>query len=139
MTEPERAAREYLRFEGEETILATLRCADRVAEGWDDDSTTDRNAVVEPLLRELRETGLMTRFPDLLSEAVAAAGFSLQARPVPAPPYVAVTSRGPVLRATLPVGRLVVSFRLFDVIRAEETRYVRGSNDLRSAISVELK
>ncbi|MFH5797057.1 hypothetical protein [Haladaptatus sp. CMAA 1911] len=138
MSVPERV-REYLRSEGKETTVATLRCADRVAEGWDGDSTTSRNAVVGPLSRELRETGLMARFPDLLSAAVAAAGFSLPARPVPAPPYVVVTSRGPVLRATLTGGRLVVSFLLFDVIRGSETRYVRAANDLRSAISVELK
>lgn len=139
MSMPERAVREYLHSEGRETILATLRCADRVAKRWGGDSTTSRNAVVGPLSRELRETGLLSRFPDLLSAAVAAAGFSLPARPVPAPPYVVVTSRGPVLRATLTEGRLVISFCLFDVIRGGETRYVRATNDHRSAISVELK
>jgi hypothetical protein len=139
MTAPERATREYLRSEGRETIIATMRCADRVAQGWDSDSTTDRRAVVEPLSRELRETGLMARFPDLLSAAVSAAGFSLPARPVPAPPYVVVTSRGPVLRATLPAGRLVVSFLLFDVIRDSKTQYVRAENDIWTALSVALE
>ncbi|EFW93511.1 hypothetical protein ZOD2009_03832 [Haladaptatus paucihalophilus DX253] len=165
MTEPERAAREFLLADRRETVRTLLQCAKRVAEGWDDgstdgpdstdapdptggrNSTTDRDSVVRPLSRELRKTGLLERLPDLLSETVTAAGFSLQARPVPAPPYVAVTSRGPVLRATLPAGRLVVSFRLFDVVRDENAtredgirvRYVLGARDPEKVVSVELR
>ncbi|MGA9402108.1 hypothetical protein [Haladaptatus sp.] len=138
-TDVERAVREFLRSEHEGTVSALLRCADTVAEGWADDSTTDRSAVVGPLKRALRESGLLARFPDILAGAAGAAGFSLRATPVPAPPYVAVTSRGPVLRATVSGGRLVVSFRLFDVVRDGGVRYVRGTSDARTAVSVEYK
>jgi hypothetical protein len=143
MSMPERAIREFLLTERREIVAGVLRCADRVVGKWNDDSTTDRNAVVQPLSREFRETGLLARFPDLLSEAVSAAGFSLPARPVPAPPYVVVTSRGPVLRATLPEGRLVISFLLFDVVRDDAddncVRYVRGGESLEETVSVELR
>jgi hypothetical protein len=139
MTDPalESAAREYLLDAHEETVASVLRCADRVAGTWEADATTDREAIVEPLSRQLRETGLLARFPNVLSGAVSAAGLSMRATPVPAPPYVTVTGRGPMLRATVSAGRLVVLLRAFDVIHEGETRYVRGTDDLRAAVSVD--
>ncbi|WP_458186796.1 hypothetical protein [Haladaptatus sp. NG-WS-4] len=138
-TEAEIAVREYVLDAHEETVTAVLRCADEVSETWADDGVTDNAAVVEPLSRKLRETDLLERFPDLLSGAVAAAGFSMPATPVPAPPYVTVASRGPVLRATVPAGRLVVSIRAFDVIREGGVGYARGTDDPREAVSVALE
>ncbi|WP_049972170.1 hypothetical protein [Haladaptatus cibarius] len=153
MTDPELAARRYVLSEHTETVTSLLCCADSVAESWNDEatadetnvttnrkrSTTDREAVVEPLSRTLREYGLLAEFPTVLSGAISAGGFSMQAAPVPAPPYVAITSRGPVLRATVSAGRLVISFRVFDVVRDGHNRYVRGANDPETAVSVELK
>ncbi|WP_435157206.1 hypothetical protein [Haladaptatus sp. DFWS20] len=146
MADPEIAAREYILSEHGETIYAVIRCADAVAESWHDEATTgaprmttDREKVVEPLSRELRDSGLMMEFPTILAASVSAVGFSLQATPVPAPPYVALTSRGPVLRATVPAGRLVVSFDVFDVVRDGRTRYVRGASDPKDVVSVEVK
>ncbi|WP_458209458.1 hypothetical protein [Haladaptatus sp. NG-SE-30] len=161
-TDLESAARKHVLAEHSELVASVLQCADRVVETWEgqergkegqaekekvqaemenervakEQTTTDREAVVEPLSRELRETGLLARFPTVLSGAVAATGFSMQATPVPAPPYVAITSRGPVLRATVSEGRLVVSVHAFDVVRAKETQYVRGTDDPREAVSV---
>ncbi|WP_266080173.1 hypothetical protein [Haladaptatus caseinilyticus] len=148
MVDPETAIREYILGEHEETITAVIRCADRVAESWNDEATvgettfqatTDREEVVEPLSRELHESGLLPVFSTILAEAVSAAGFSMQATPVPAPPYVALTSRGPILRATVSAGRLVVSFHVFDVRRTTRTCYIQGTRDPRDVIMIELK
>jgi hypothetical protein len=78
--------------------------------------------------------------------AAAAAGGQLQAEPVAAPPYVAVTSVGPVLRATLPGGRLVVTVRVFAVERGSEgtdgaagVRYTRGPEMAAEGLAVEFR
>ncbi len=112
-------------------------CADAVAADWDHGRTTDRDAVVRPLERALEATGALDRFPAVLSGAARAAGYELRAPPVAAPPYVVVTSRGPMLRATLDDGRLVVTLRLFDVERGSQTTYVRGSDDPTEIVRVE--
>lgn len=131
------SVRSYLLSEHDALIDHLSTCADAVADGWDDDRTSDRDAVVTPLERTLEATGALELFPAVLTGAVQAAGYELRASPVAAPPYVAVTSRGPVLRATLDDGRLVVTFLLFDVERGEETTYVRGSDEPTEIVRVE--
>ena len=54
---------------------------------------------------------------EVLAAAVDAAGYTLPATPVPAPPYVVVTSTGPVLRGTVDDGRLLVGIDCFEVVR----------------------
>jgi hypothetical protein len=56
---------------------------------------------------------------------------------VPEPPYLAVTSRGPVLRATLPEGRLVVVVGVFTVERHGQRRYVRAGETPETVLRVE--
>jgi hypothetical protein len=136
---PATAAREQVLSEGRETVAAVLRRADEVAATWDGDAATDRAAVVGPLSRRLTDAGLLARCSDLLDGAVAATELSLAASPVPAPPYVVVTSRGPVLRGTTDAGRLVVEIRAFAVERDGGIRYVRGPADPEAAISVAVR
>lgn len=145
--------RAHLREEHADVLAGVEWCADAVVAGWDDQpaapddrpatapeghpatapddrpATTDRDAVVGPLRAALQRAGLLDRFPVVLTDSVRAAGFSLPASPVPAPPYVVVTSRGPVLRATVDAGRLVVTFEVFTVERGETVRYVRTTDD----------
>lgn len=117
-------------------------CADTVVAGWDGEGTTNREEVTGPLESTLRRAGVLDRLPAVLADAVDVAGYRLRARPVPAPPYVVVTSTGPVLRATLADGRLVVSLRVFSVERAEtpegggRRRYVRGPRTPASVVDV---
>jgi hypothetical protein len=96
-----------------------------VAEGWEGAVTTDRDRVVAPMRRGLESAGTLSRFPQLLASTAAALGETLSASPVAAPPYVVVTSVGPVLRATLSRDRLVVTLRVFEVQRGTTTRYRR--------------
>ncbi|WP_238392176.1 hypothetical protein [Halorussus amylolyticus] len=137
--DPAERAREHVLDAHAGTVEIVLACADAVASEWPDGSATDRGAVADPLRRALEAADAWARLPDALAGAVRAAGFSLSAPPVAAPPYVAVTSRGPVLRATVPAGRLVVLLCTFDVERGDSTRYVRGATTPDSAVRATFK
>jgi len=136
------AAREHLLGDRRGTVEATIECADAVAASWSEAGTTDRGAVVDPLYRTLSEAGLLEAYPSVLAECVAAAGGALPAEPVAAPPYVTITSVGPVLRATLDDGRLVVTLAVFDVERPDgggRPRYVRAARAPESVVGVEVR
>ncbi|WP_336036149.1 hypothetical protein [Halobacterium yunchengense] len=122
------AAREYVRTERGDVLDAVDACADAVAGRWASDSTADAAAVADPLEDCLAAAGVLDALPGVLVGAVDAAGGELRASPVPAPPYVAVTSRGPVLRATLEDGRLVVTLAAFRV--TDDGRYERDATDV---------
>lgn len=92
-----------------------LSCADAVAARWDGETTADREQVVEPYHAALRRAGAVEPLVAALEEASSHAGYELAARPVPDAPYVAVTSRGVVLRGPLWEGRLVVTLVAFEV------------------------
>jgi len=109
------AARDHVASEHAQVVAAVETCADAVTESWDGPRTTDASAAADRLQACLATNGVLERLPDLLAGAVDAAGGRLQADPVAAPPYVVVTSRGPLLRATLDGGRLVVRIDAFRV------------------------
>lgn len=129
MSDVPTTVRSYLLAEHRTVLDTASDCADAVAAGWDGESTTDRDAVTGPLEATLRRSGVLGQLPAVLAGAVDAAGYQLRAEPVAAPPYVVVTSTGPVLRATVSDGRLVVSLRLFEVQRGTERRYLRGPSE----------
>jgi hypothetical protein len=110
-------AEAYLRNE-ESGLLQELSAAADAAADADDPSAE--------LARLLEEAGVTACLPRVLSGLVDAVGRNLRATPVAAPPYVVVTSRGPVLRATLADGRLVVVLVLFDVSRGPTYERVDG-------------
>ncbi len=136
MLDPD-AAREHLLTDRRAVVEATIECADAVAASWPERWTTDRERVVEPLRAALSEAGLLGAYPSVLAECVARAGGTLRAEPVPHPPYVAVTTRGPVLRATLSPERLVVTLSVVEVERSTDgPRYVRGATTPEAAVDV---
>lgn len=126
---PATRAREHLLDAHVTAVEAVLAAADAVAEAGvrrDDTwftladgrrATADRDALVPSLRTALDRSGVLERLATVLVDAVAAAGYDLPAQPVAAPPYVAVTSTGPVLRGTVADGRLVVSIDCFEVVR----------------------
>jgi hypothetical protein len=134
------AARVHLLAERRDLVATVLDCADAVAADWDGDTTSDADRV-GPLLRAtLARAGVIERLPNALRECVAAAGGQLRAEPVAAPPYVVVTSTGPLLRATLDGGRLVVTLRAFRVERGDAgPRYVRDATRVAAAVEVEVR
>jgi len=106
-----------------DVVAAVGACADAVADAWDSETTSDGAAIAATLESCLAESGTLDALPGVLASAVRAAGGSLPAEPVAGPPYVAVTSRGPVLRATLDDDRLVVELLAFRL--TDENRYER--------------
>lgn len=125
MTAPVRAARRRIETEHTDVIASIDRCADAVEASWDDDRVSDREAVVEPFTTVLESTSVLRSLAEVLIDAVEATGYDLPAAPVAGPPYVVVTSRGPVLRATIDPGRLVVRFDAFAVDRGPDVDYRR--------------
>ncbi|MFD1566500.1 hypothetical protein ACFSAU_03260, partial [Halolamina litorea] len=89
----------------------------------------------------LDDRDVLRSLPRVLAAAVEAAGDRLPARPVPAPPYVVLTSTGPVLRGTVDGGRYVIRIDCFDVVRDPAgidapVAYVRGASSAAGALSV---
>jgi hypothetical protein len=132
------AVRECVLGTHEDLLETILACADGVANSWDGEATTDHHRVVEPFERALHRRDVIDRLPVVLAGAVDALGESLPAEPVAAPPYLVVTSVGPVLRATLSSARLVITIRVFAVER-DPTRYVRARAAPDDALHVALK
>ncbi|WP_168215867.1 hypothetical protein [Halorussus ruber] len=138
---PAASARNHVLESNAETVEAVLECADSVAEEWDGEAATGRDAVADSLRAQLEAEEVWSQLPDVLAGAVRAAGGSLSATPVAAPPYVVATSRGPMLRATLDGGRLVVLFHVFDVADGDEAaiRYTRGATTPAEAVRAKFK
>lgn len=96
---------------------------ERAAQGDAGDCFETGTALADAFESTLAERGVLSRLPGVLVAAVEAAGGALSAAPVAAPPYVTVTGRGPVLRATLDGGRLVVELQAFRL--TNQHRYER--------------
>lgn len=125
----EGSVRAYLLDEHRPLVEAVLSCAEAV-EGADDDRLGRYLEVC------LRESGVHEQLPGVLAGAVAAAGEELRAQPVAGPPYVVVTGVGPVLRATLDAGRLVVTVETFE---KGPSGYVRAGTTPEEALVVEVR
>lgn len=134
MSDADRVRDRLLASHGE-TLATTIERADAVAASWNGPATR-REQVVEPLRAVLERAGLLERYPPMLVDAVEVLGETLPAEPVAAPPYVTVTSRGPVLRATLSKRRLVVRIAVFAVER-DPVRYVRGGTTPEEVLEIE--
>ncbi len=129
---PETAIRERLLADHRDTIVATFDAAKAAAERWEG-STADRTVVVATLSDELTERALQNRLPAVIETAAEAADIELPAPPVPAPPYVVMTGRGPILRATGERRRVVIVVAAFAAVGRTERgpRYrFRGANPM---------
>ncbi len=101
-----------------ETIEAVIDTGRTVARALPEEDVSESTAVSRPLNALLAKRELPEELLAMLHTGAAAIDESVAGTPVPAPPYLVVTSVGPVCRATLSDGRrLVVSFRLFDIDR----------------------
>ncbi|WP_092903672.1 hypothetical protein [Halostagnicola kamekurae] len=136
MSHPVRACRRRVQREHESIVDGIDYCADAVSESWDDDSVADRRHVVEPMQSALESAGILERLPVVLSDAVEAAGYELPATPVASPPYVVLTSRGPLCRATVEPGRILIRFDAFSVSRTPEPVY-RRRDGVQVSVSLE--
>ncbi|WP_263020593.1 hypothetical protein [Natronobiforma cellulositropha] len=136
MSQLVRTVRRRIRDEHGSVVYGVERCADAVVHAWETPTQTDAAAITDPLRARLESTGVLAALPLVLADLVDSAGCTLPASPVAAPPYVVVTSRGPILRATIDPGRLVVRFDTFDVERDPQPRY-RRLEGVRVVVSLE--
>jgi hypothetical protein len=137
---PAVAAKRRVLSDHRDTVQAVIEAADAVADDWTARFVVDRTDVVEPMEAELRARETNAELLTVLTESVESAGYALRGTPVPAPPYLAVTGQGPVLRGTVENGRLVLEFQVFGIERTDDgPRYVRTSTTPESVLSVELR
>ncbi len=136
MSYPVRASRRRIQRDHEPIIDGIDYCADAVAESWDGTQTTERNRVVDPLRSALESAGILESLPIVLADAVESAGYELEATPVPSAPYVVLTSRGPICRATIEPGRVLIRFDVFDVVRNSQPVY-RRLDGIQLSVSLE--
>jgi hypothetical protein len=123
VTQPESTIRTRFLEAHRETLQSVIDAGSSVATAWPGDTVQESGAVTEPLKHLLRERELAEDLLRLLRTGTAAIGETVQGTPIPAPPYLVVTSRGPICRGTISDGRrLVVLLELFTVRRAP-TRY----------------
>lgn len=108
---------DYLRTEEQGLLDAVESAADVAADTADPP---------DELARLLEAGGVTDHFPRVLASIVAAVGRTLRAEPVADTPYVVFSGRGPVLRATLADGRLVVCLAVFEVDRGPTYRRSEG-------------
>lgn len=110
-----RRVRARILEEHRETIAVVIDAGKTVADAveW---PVADADTIRRPFERLVHECELAGPLLGLLDTGVTALGAELQGDPVPAPPYLVVTSRGPVCRGTLADGRrLVVELAVFAV------------------------
>lgn len=135
------AARQHLLDAHADLIATALDCAAAVAANFEDavngsPATRDSRVVRSDLRTALDRAGVLDEFAGALPDVVDAAGGTMRASPVPAPPHLAVTSGGPVARATLGDRRLVVRV---DVYTAIDGAFVWRDPSPDAAVSVAIR
>ncbi|MCU4924787.1 hypothetical protein OB905_02160 [Halobacteria archaeon AArc-dxtr1] len=118
-----------------EVLAETAACADVVA-SQDARPLSDGADLRNRLRAVFAEAGLKRAFATVLTDTVESAGFSLPAPPVPSPPYVVVTSRGPVLRATIAPGRVVVRLDVFTIVDDGDTQTYERVDGVETTVSL---
>jgi ferric-dicitrate binding protein FerR (iron transport regulator) len=110
--------RQQVLDEHRETVAAVIDAGAAVASEVEHRPVTDGDHLRNPLETRLRERGLAVRLLGVLTTGAGALDTGMAAEPVAGPPYLVVTSRGPLCRGTLADGRrLVVELPLFAVER----------------------
>jgi hypothetical protein len=100
------------------TISSVIDAGETIETAIDEWPVSDPRMIREPLERLLHDRGLLDPLLNILCSVADAFGSSIQGTPVTSPPYLAVTSRGPVCRGTLSDNRrLIVEMLLFEVHR----------------------
>ncbi|WP_418281421.1 hypothetical protein [Halorubrum sp. DTA98] len=135
------AAREHLLDAHGDLVATTLDCAAAVAADFEDvvggdPATRESRAVRSALRATLDRAGVLDEFAAALSDLVDAAGGVLSVSPVPAPPYVAITADGPVLRATVDEQRLVARIAVYEVV---DGAFVWRDPSPETAVRVEIR
>lgn len=135
---PAMTIRRWILADHRDLVAETQALRSDVVGTWDERWTSDPRRVVKPLRHRLDETGLEERYVTLLEALRARYTAKTDPPIVPAPPYVVVTSRGPLLRLTAGSERLLVRFVLFVIDRASGTRYRPSDRSGRNLVEIEI-
>ena len=131
--------RERLLTEHRATIDGVLDAAIAVTEALElNGQTATRRTITEPFSAVLEHRGHQREFPAMITTTADAAHLSLPAPPVPAPPYVTVTGRGPILRVAGPNRRVVVLIKAFELVDDSEAEYRLLRADPEDALDVSI-
>jgi hypothetical protein len=104
--------------EHRETVAGVVDAGAAVASAVERRPVTDGDRLRRPLEALLRERGLTAQLLGLLTTGADALDAEIAAEPVPGPPYLVITSRGPLCRGILTDDRrLVVELAVFAVER----------------------
>lgn len=133
------AIEQWIRTEHPDLLDATAAAAASVTATWPRCWTSESGMLVARLQAELAESGLLEAYAALLASLRDRLDLGHGPAIVPSPPYVVVTSRGPILRLTTADGRIVVRFDLFEVDRDDGIRYRRADRDEASLVTVEIR
>lgn len=115
-----------LRARHGETLARVEACAAEVVTTWGGPSTTDPAMIRQGLKRVLSNRGVLPTLLEMLQTAFEGLRYDLPSNLVAAPPYVTVTSVGPVLRGTVEDGRLLVTIGVFEISGEDHRRYTRA-------------
>lgn len=112
-----RRIRQALLARHRETIVTTIE-AGRAVDRTLSEPVTDADEITGELEAELAQRSLAGSLLQLLETAAEVIETTIQGQPVPAPPYLVVTSCGPICRGTLASDRrLVIELALWTVER----------------------
>lgn len=110
------SVRQRLLSEHADTVTAVIETGRELSAAIEEWPVLDPDQIRLPLERAVQDSGLSAPLLGMLPTGAAALGGELQGTPVPAPPYLVVTSRGVMCRGTLDDGRrLVVELSIFSV------------------------
>lgn len=131
------SARAALLADHKQTIEAVLEAASAIADAHG--PFTEPQLLRRVLTEQLQTHELLEPLLAMLTTATEAVGETVQGAPIPAPPYLSVTSRGPVCRGTLSDGRRVVIELVTFAVERQPRRYVYWDSDPESCLSVEFR
>ncbi len=131
------AARAALIADHQGTIEAVLDAANDIANA--NGPFTEPKLLRRVLTEQLQAHELLEPLLAMLSTAAEAVGQGIEGAPIPAPPYLSVTSRGPVCRGTLSDGcRLVIELLVF-AVESQPRQYVFTDADPATCLHVEFR
>ena len=135
---PEVVRRRILRSH-RETVVGLIDAGSEVAAAWDGETAGSPGAVRRPLGQVIKRRGLREEWLAAFLAGTDALSAGIRGDPVPAAPYLTVTSRGPICRGTLEDGRrLVARVVLFEVDRRPRRYRFRGPSP-ETCLAVELR
>lgn len=139
MSQPTVQIRDHILETHFDTLSAIIEAGSEVESFWESKTVNKGTAVSGPLKLVLKDRNLVEPLHQILASSTESLEAELVKNTVQDPPYLNITSRGPVLRAPLSTGnRLVITIVLFGVSRSPP-RYRFLNPDPSEALDVQFR